>query len=202
MARQPVPHGGEARQAEAGARERIIDAAQALFAVNGYAATPTKAVADAAGVASGLVFYYFPSKQQLLEALLAERSFAPELTAILADPDPSDPRATLRLISERFAALLNERRDIVRILLTTVAPGTGPFERFQELLRVELTALSDYLLTSLGPAGLEPRHARAMAHSLMATVVFSTIVLPPAGDRRAHLEDVIDVLLDSYLDGS
>lgn len=55
------------------ARRRILDAAEDQFSQHGFDATPTAKVAAAAGVPKGLLFYYFPTKLELLRALLAER---------------------------------------------------------------------------------------------------------------------------------
>lgn len=46
-------------------KDKILVAAQELFAKCGYAGTTMKMVAEQAGVASGLVFHYFDSKEQL-----------------------------------------------------------------------------------------------------------------------------------------
>src|SRR5665647_2852571 len=54
-------------------RVRILDAAEALFARDGFDATRTARITAQAGVGTGLLFYYFPTKIDLLRALLAER---------------------------------------------------------------------------------------------------------------------------------
>ena len=46
-------------------KERILLAAQEIFARSGYAGTTMKMVAEQAGVASGLVFHYYVSKENL-----------------------------------------------------------------------------------------------------------------------------------------
>jgi AcrR family transcriptional regulator len=43
-------------------RERILGAAEDLFAADGFDATPTARIAGRAVVAKGLLFYYFPRK--------------------------------------------------------------------------------------------------------------------------------------------
>jgi AcrR family transcriptional regulator len=48
------------------ARKRILDAAQTLFAVHGFNATTTRAIAEQAKVPGGLVFSSFPTKEALL----------------------------------------------------------------------------------------------------------------------------------------
>lgn len=49
-------------------RQRILDAARALFRERGYAGTTVRAVAAEAGVDSAMVFYFFGTKQGLFAA--------------------------------------------------------------------------------------------------------------------------------------
>ncbi|GAA4560686.1 helix-turn-helix domain-containing protein [Pseudonocardia xishanensis] len=51
-------------------RERILAAAEELFAEKGFDATPTSRIAARAEVPKGLVHYYFARKADLLEALV------------------------------------------------------------------------------------------------------------------------------------
>ncbi|MGH4010349.1 MAG: TetR/AcrR family transcriptional regulator [Pseudonocardiaceae bacterium] len=55
---------------DASARERILRAAQDLFAQRGFDATPTSLIAERAAVPKGLVHYYFRRKPDLLVALV------------------------------------------------------------------------------------------------------------------------------------
>jgi len=50
-------------------KERILDAALKLFVENGIDATSTAKIAKEAGVASGLIFHHFGSKENLIRAL-------------------------------------------------------------------------------------------------------------------------------------
>jgi AcrR family transcriptional regulator len=54
----------EARPAE------LLDAALTLFVEKGYAATRSEEVARAAGVSKGTLYLYFPSKEELLKAVI------------------------------------------------------------------------------------------------------------------------------------
>jgi len=64
---------GRPRAAGADLRERVLDAALACFARDGIAATPLRAIAQAAQVTPALLHYYFGSKPPLIEAVIAER---------------------------------------------------------------------------------------------------------------------------------
>lgn len=55
---------------DASARDRILAAAEELFAESGFDATPTSRIAERAGVPKGLVHYYFRRKPDLLAALI------------------------------------------------------------------------------------------------------------------------------------
>lgn len=57
---------GEDRRAE------IVDAAQVLFATNGYRDTRMADIADAAGVTKGLLYWYFDSKESLIAEILRD----------------------------------------------------------------------------------------------------------------------------------
>src|SRR5437588_11682086 len=54
-------------------RRQILDAAVRVFARQGFHATRVADIADEAGVAYGLVYHYFRSKDQVLNELFSER---------------------------------------------------------------------------------------------------------------------------------
>jgi TetR/AcrR family transcriptional regulator, cholesterol catabolism regulator len=55
---------------EAHGRERILDAAAALFVESGYEATSLRRLAELAGIKAGSLYYHFESKDDLLTAVL------------------------------------------------------------------------------------------------------------------------------------
>src|SRR5439155_13828663 len=59
-------------QTKAATRERIIDAARQLFAAKGFEASTTRDIADAAEIASGTLFNYFATKEDILAFLAAD----------------------------------------------------------------------------------------------------------------------------------
>jgi AcrR family transcriptional regulator len=67
-------------------KQRILDAARALFREHGYGATTVRAVAAAAGVDSAMVFYFFGSKQGLFAAAIEmSAQLPPAIESIFAD---------------------------------------------------------------------------------------------------------------------
>lgn len=53
-------------------RQQILEAALKLFVNNGFHATPTTQIAKEAGVATGTLFHYFKTKEELINTLYLE----------------------------------------------------------------------------------------------------------------------------------
>ena len=58
------------QQPQEDAKKRILDAAVKLFAKKGYDGTRVNEIAEAANVTKGLIYYYFKSKEEILDCLL------------------------------------------------------------------------------------------------------------------------------------
>ena len=71
-------------------RRMILDAAVRVFARQGFHHCRVSDVADEAGVAYGLVYHYFNSKEEILNTLFLER------WQIMLDASPRSTRATSR----------------------------------------------------------------------------------------------------------
>jgi len=52
------------------AKQRILDVAAEMFSGKGYAATRVERIAQEAGVNKALIYYYFPSKEAILDHLI------------------------------------------------------------------------------------------------------------------------------------
>ncbi|MCK2244873.1 TetR/AcrR family transcriptional regulator [Crossiella sp. S99.2] len=78
------------------AKDRILAAAETLFAESGFDATPTSRIAEAAGVPKALVHYYFRRKPDLLAALVDRLPEHPvDLETVVV---PGDVAASLRAL--------------------------------------------------------------------------------------------------------
>jgi AcrR family transcriptional regulator len=108
------------RSGDAGARSTLIEATARIMLEEGYAAATSRRVAAAAGVRQPLVYYYFPTMDDLfVEVLRAGAELALErMRALLTDDDPlqalwllNSDSAVTRLNTE-FMALANHRKAI------------------------------------------------------------------------------------------
>jgi len=100
---------------EASERERrILLAALERFVAVGFHAARIPEIAQAAGVAAGTIYNYFPSKEELVNALLAglRRHLARELAEVLPRPD-GDVRAEFDALWGVFARFGLHHRQAV-----------------------------------------------------------------------------------------
>lgn len=131
------------QEMRAATRAKLLQAALELFASRGYAATPVDAIADAAGVSVGLLYYHFKNKPAVLQSIFEQSLADVQATFAAADREP-DPR-------DRLAALLRSAGAIV--------PRHRHFWKIWYGLRMQ----RDVLL-SLGPAVVQ--FADAIARTL------------------------------------
>lgn len=101
-----------------GNRQRIVDAADSLFYRRGYNQTSFQDISDATGIPRGNFYYYFKTKDEILDAVVNSRVV--ELSAMLnqCETETADPRERLLL----FTNMLDRNRDDV--LLSGCPIGT------------------------------------------------------------------------------
>ena len=102
-------------QAKAQTRTTIVEAAEALFTEYGFAETTTRDIATEAGVATGTLFNYFPSKEALaLEIVNAELAQAvAQLRRRRRARRPESPAEALFDLIATQLRRLKGRRDLV-----------------------------------------------------------------------------------------
>lgn len=109
--------------------DRILDAALEEFATRGYEAASTNLIASKAGVAKGLVFHHFGSKERLLEAVF-DRELV-RVTAIVFSPNDAAVELFERLhqLTMRKLELAAQHpltAEFMTVALTEAPPSLGP----------------------------------------------------------------------------
>lgn len=119
------------------ARERILVAAEELFAEAGFDATPTSRIAALAKVPKGLVHYYFQRKQDLLTALvdrLPDEHIEPGRVVV-----PGDVAASLR----RLVAELDARNRASMLLSHLLWREADTHPSVKEALQARFSTVVD-----------------------------------------------------------
>ncbi|HEX5799317.1 MAG TPA: TetR/AcrR family transcriptional regulator [Gaiellaceae bacterium] len=102
-------------------RRLILDAAVRVFARKGYHTSRVGDIAEEAGIAHGLLYHYFSSKEQVLETVFRENWS--ELLAAFARIEDSDEPASDQLDGIVKVLLRSWRNapDLVRVMVREVA---------------------------------------------------------------------------------
>lgn len=141
-------------------RSEILDAAEELLLRDGYEATAMAAIARRAGVANAAVYWYFPSKDDVLAAILQRR----QERALATMPD----LATASLDQQVLARL--EQLDQVANLTAAVherASHSAAVARVHEAFHA---AVDESLQAGLRRAGLSRRDANRASAAITAMI--------------------------------
>jgi TetR/AcrR family transcriptional regulator, fatty acid metabolism regulator protein len=114
-------------------RRLILDASVRVFARKGYHTCRVGDIAEEAGVAHGLLYHYFRSKEELLETIFRETWR--ELLDAVQSVEETDETARERLAGIAKILLRSWRRDpdLVRVLVREVTRSSHLQERIDEI---------------------------------------------------------------------
>src|SRR5438093_7814189 len=114
-------------------RAELLEAAVRVFAAKGFHASRVGDIAEEAGVAHGLLYHYFRSKEELLETIFRE-TWRDVLDAVRS-VEETDESARERLAGVAKLLLRAWRRDpdLVRVLVREVTRGSHLQLRINEI---------------------------------------------------------------------
>jgi AcrR family transcriptional regulator len=116
-----------ARSAPVDKRRIILDAAVRVFARQGFHTCRVSDIADEAGVAYGLVYHYFQSKDEVLDTLFLER-WDVLLEAIREVDASSQPaRDKLRAIAGFIIDSYRHDPDLMKVIIVEVTRAANSF---------------------------------------------------------------------------
>jgi TetR/AcrR family fatty acid metabolism transcriptional regulator len=115
--------------ATAAKRRVILDAAVRVFARQGFHTCRVSDIADEAGVAYGLVYHYFSSKDQILDTLFLERWNVMLAAIAEADRSQSAPREKLAAIAAFIVDSYRHEPDLMKVIVVEVTRAANTFGR-------------------------------------------------------------------------
>lgn len=165
-----------------GNRQRIINAADSLFYRRGYNQTSFQDISDATGIPRGNFYYYFKTKDEILNAVVNTRITG--LTTMLnqCEAKSDDPR-------ERLLAFSNMLDDLSDDIIQSGCPiGSLTSElakdeaELHEVARQAFTLLRDWLKQQFLALGLS--HADDLAMDLLARLQGVTVMACAFKDKQ------------------
>ncbi|MCL2769490.1 MAG: TetR/AcrR family transcriptional regulator [Solirubrobacterales bacterium] len=117
------------RAAAADKRRAILDAAVRVFARQGFHACRVADIADEAGVAYGLVYHYFSSKDEVLDTLFLERWNVLLDTIRTVDGEAIVAREKLQAIASFIVESYRHDPDVMKVIIVEVTRAANSFGR-------------------------------------------------------------------------
>jgi AcrR family transcriptional regulator len=160
--------------------DAIVAAACEVAAEGGMATVQIARVAERAGIATGTVYRYFPSKSELVAALvaaLAEREMAALESAADAAPGPLSALAAA-IVTFAARALANRRLAFALI----AEPVEPEIDRVRASYRQALAAEVEKLIRRALDAGRLPDQDAALAAAGLLGALIAALIGPHAPD--------------------
>ena len=118
-----------AAQSAVDKRRIILEAAVRVFARQGFHTCRVSDIADEAGVAYGLVYHYFSSKEEILDTLFLER-WDVMLEAIAeVDASSRSPREKLQAIAGFIVESYRHDPELMKVIIVEVTRAANTFGR-------------------------------------------------------------------------
>jgi TetR/AcrR family fatty acid metabolism transcriptional regulator len=184
-------------------KNQILDAAQRIFAQQGFAAARIDDIVAEAGLSKGGVYWYFESKDAIVLALM-ERFFSgtmdSEVARLLAAPDPARTRLLALMRTAAQAGI--EMAPLLPVVYEYYATAMRHdevqafFKRYFEAYRA---ALGEFVAQGVAAGEFHPVAPESVAISLIALIEGLMLVWsvdPSAYDLAAQAESALGLFLD------
>jgi len=184
-------------------RRLILDAAVRVFARSGFHTSRVGDIAEEAGVAHGLLYHYFSSKDEVLETIFREQwgILVDRISAIEASGEPAVDQ--LRHVAAVVLRNWRHQPEVIRVLVREIARSPEVQQRIGELVK-PIAAVQRII-----ERGQASGELRADLHPQFAAVVFYGGIeellsgwvlgqLPDDDESVAAGEQTVGQLLDGF----
>lgn len=186
----------------------ILEAALAVFAQKGFAATRLDDIAAKAGITKGTIYLYFDSKQALFEAL-ARQSIGAQIDQVKAHLDqfPGSSSELLRFVLTTMGQFITTSDRIV--LPRLVLAEAANFPELAKFWREEIIARGLSLMTGIIERGIargefrevEPQHAARLCVAPMLMIILWRTTFAQFDKEPYDYQGLIEAHLQTLLKG-
>jgi AcrR family transcriptional regulator len=184
-------------------RKQILETALHLFARQGFDGTSTKQIAQEAGIAEGLIFHYFPSKEHLLTSVLeTHHSYRGELGGLLKGAGDRPAAEVLHQLAVESLARFRRESEITLVMFSTAQTNPQVGAVLRKLIAEEgVAGLSEFLRTRISAGELRadlPVDSSALMF-LSSIVIFFFLHHPlPEADWNERSAGFVSELVSSW----
>jgi AcrR family transcriptional regulator len=175
-------------------RQRILQLALELMSQRGVDGTSMRDLASACGLNVASLYHYFPSKRELLEAVLVEHGFYPVKARMPKPEDSQTDDKLVALITDILTAMFDVEAfvrlmvgEAIRGEVTARTVGLDLFGSFE-------IAIADWVTTNR--SDLIDRHSAGAVARLLTGVVVGLFVQHAAGVVSVEGEDLAAMIAE------
>jgi len=204
LGRNPIPPYNEERMTESttpDSKDAILDAAQGLIALYGYAGFSIRDLSRESGLAKGTIYHHFRDKREIYRSVM-ERDFS-ELVGGLEEAVArvEDPVVWLGCFVRAYLRQANERRTHIRALLRELGAMEGEMRqmalKIREGVAGPVVAVIQWGIDQGRFRNVPPQVAvMALIGALNTYIAWQLVV-----DEDSVDESVADIILDTILYG-
>jgi AcrR family transcriptional regulator len=191
-------------QTEGETRTRILNAAQRLFARQGYDGTTTRDLAEAAGVAEGTIFRHFENKKSILVEV-ATQGWVEILTDLLTELSEMGSYKAIAQVMRKRMFNLHANSDILRVCFMEAQFHSDLRDRIQSEVIAKMTDVAEaFFQTAMDQGIYRPMNPRIIAQVFlgMFTVAgFSRDTVMPEGSSPKEMQEMAEGIADIFLNG-
>jgi len=191
-------------QSEESSRDRILKAAQRLFARQGYDGTTTRDLAVAAGVAEGTLFRHFTNKKAILIEV-ATQGWVEILTDLLTELSEMGSYKAVAQVMQRRMWNFHKNADMMRVCFMEAQFHPDLRDRIQAEVINKMTDVAEAFFQTAMDRGIyrktNPKIVAQVFLGMFAIAGFShnTLMEPDASPK--DMQEMAEGLADIFLNG-
>src|SRR5579863_2198540 len=154
-------------------REQIIDAALRVFSQKGFTSATNKTIAHEAGITPGLIYYYFESKEKLLEAVIENRSPLRLTTSLLPQIATMPPELFLRFLIRQVLGIIEGENfvQLIRVMVPEIIRNPEITPMVAAFIQRILGFLTSYFESKMETGELRSTDASLTAQVFLGSVI-------------------------------
>lgn len=181
---------------------RILDAALRTFAAKGYHAATSKEIAAEAGVAEGLLFYYFGGKKELLLQAVRRFSFLETLRAGTPLFETMEPQQALYEFGMLYVQFVDTHKEYLQLIWSRELSGDEAIVLEVTALIAGMTEQAAKLLGRASSGSASRSKLEAAAAMLLLSLLAYAALAERMGRKRGkeedqqHVREAVDIILN------
>ncbi|MEQ8755748.1 MAG: helix-turn-helix domain-containing protein [Coleofasciculus sp. G1-WW12-02] len=191
-------------QSETETKQRILDAAQRLFASRGYNGTTTRDLAAKAGVAEGTLFRHFENKKAILVEV-ATQGWVELLTDLLTELSEMGSYKAVAQVMRRRMMRMHENADMMRVCFMEAQFHPDLRDRIQSEVIAKMSDVAEAFFETAMERGIyrrtNPKVVARVFLGMFAVAGFSDETIMEPGASLKDVQEMAEGIADIFLNG-